>query len=76
MVDERLQAVSLTADAEFWAASLQGGSRKQDEFCKGQNTVVFDFLGSSLGLADLLSHSIGGLEKINLALYGGSVSRP
>jgi hypothetical protein len=33
-VDERLQAVSLTADAEFWAASLQGGSRKQDEFRK------------------------------------------
>jgi hypothetical protein len=34
VVDERLQAVSLTADAEFWAASLQGGGRKEDEFCK------------------------------------------
>jgi hypothetical protein len=34
VVDERLQAVSLTADAEFGAASLQGGGRKEDEFCK------------------------------------------
>lgn len=56
-VDQRLQVISITLDAEFFTAT-QGCGWEQDEFDKGKNTVVFDDSGSSRCFPDLLSDNI------------------
>lgn len=70
LVDKRLEAVPFALDDEF-ACPAERGRGKQDELCEGKQTVAFRNLGGGLGLLDLLGDDLGGVEKIDLAVWGG-----
>lgn len=66
-VDQRLQTIPITADTKLPTA-IQGCGWKQNKLDKGENTVLFDNLGSCGCFSDLSIDNFWRVEKIYLAV--------
>jgi hypothetical protein len=64
-VDEIL---SIRSGDDNLSLALDGGGGEEDVLDEGEDAVAFGLLGEALGLADLLSDEIRGVEQVDLGL--------
>jgi hypothetical protein len=57
-------------DLELPSTVSQARNWQNDILDECQYTVALYFLRNTFGLADLLGHNLGGVQKVNLAIYG------
>lgn len=70
LLDARVhQRLAFSALHNKLLIALELCSRQKDVLGKGEDTVALDDLGEGLGLADLLSDDIWGVEKVDFAVY-------